>query len=249
MYTPRPRGCGFASRQPRLRRPLAVAGHKVLKEKRSSFKGYVMLRRSLLFLLLVFSSLPALAQNERHFIFHYTFTVKNVSHGERMRVWIPLAHSDLFQEVRVNSKRGALPLKQLHQPEYGNEVLYAEASKADKGEYKFSVEYAVVRKEHVVLVNGKAAGAAPSARAPQVELARFLEPDRLVPVTGAPAQLAEQETKGATTPLEKAKDIYEYVFRTMKYDKSGTGWGHGGRRCACDAKHGNCSDVHRTYIS
>ncbi|MGA9802643.1 MAG: hypothetical protein WA383_18840 [Terriglobales bacterium] len=35
-----------------------------------------------------------------------------------------------------------------------------------------------------------------------------------------PAQLAEQETKGATTPLEKAKDIYEYVFRTMKYDKN-----------------------------
>jgi len=208
-----------------------------------------MLRRSLLFLLLVFSSLPALAQNERHFIFHYTFTVKNVSHGERMRVWIPLAHSDLFQEVRVNSKSGDLPLKQVQQPEYGNEVLYAEASKADKGEYKFSVEYAVVRKEHVVLVNGKAAGAAPSVRAPQVELARFLEPDRLVPVTGAPAQLAEQETKGATTPLEKAKDIYEYVFRTMKYDKSGTGWGHGDTLWACDAKHGNCTDFHSVFIS
>jgi hypothetical protein len=90
-----------------------------------------MLRRPLLFLLLVFSSLPALAQNERHFIFHYTFTVKNVSHGERMRVWIPLAHSDTFQEVRVNSESGDLPLKQVQQPKYGNEVLYAEASKTD----------------------------------------------------------------------------------------------------------------------
>jgi len=111
------------------------------------------------------------------------------------------------------------------------------------------VDYDVVRKEHVVLVNGKPAGAAPSGKAPHVELARFLEPDRLVPVTGVPAQLAEQETKGATTPLEKANDIYEYVFRTMKYDKSGEGWGHGDTLWACDSKHGNCTDFHSVFIS
>ena len=169
-----------------------------------------MLRRSLLFLLLVLSCLPALAQKQRHFNFHYTFTVKNVSPGERVRVWIPLAHSDAFQDVNVTSKGGDLPLKQVHQPEYGNEVLYAETSKADKGEYQFSVDYDVVRREHAVLVNGKPLpdvrlGKARPARA---ELARFLEADRLVPVTGVPAQLAAQETKGATTPLEKARDIY-----------------------------------------
>ena len=217
-----------------------------------------MQRRSLLALLLVLSSLPALgqpalAQKERHFNFHYTFTVKNVSPGERVRVWIPLAHSDAFQDVKIVSRNGDLPLKQVHQPEYGNEVLYAEAAKAVKGEYKFSVDYDVLRREHVVLVNGKPAADARSARARRVsspvELARFLEADRLVPVTGVPAQLAAQETKGATTPLERAKDIYEYVFRTMKYDKSGTGWGHGDTLWACDSKHGNCTDFHSVFIS
>jgi transglutaminase-like putative cysteine protease len=210
-----------------------------------------MLRRSLLFLLLVLSSLPALAQKERHFNFHYTFTVKNVSPGERVRVWIPLAHSDAFQDVKVTSKGGDLPLKQVQQPEYGNEVLYAETSKADKGEYKFSVDYDVVRREHVVLVNGKPLPDVRlgKARPTRAELARFLEADRLVPVTGIPAQLAAEETKGATTPLEKARDIYEYVFRTMKYDKSGTGWGHGDTLWACDSKHGNCTDFHSVFIS
>src|SRR6266436_8424481 len=157
-----------------------------------------MPRHSLLALLLVLSFLPALAQpaprqKDRHFNFHYAFTVKNVGPGERVRVWIPLAHSDAFQDVKVASKSGDLPLKQVRQPEYGNEVLYAEASKADKGEYKFSVDYDVVRKEHVVLVNGKRVADAPSARVPRVELARFLEADRLVPVTGVPAQLAATE--------------------------------------------------------
>jgi transglutaminase-like putative cysteine protease len=206
-----------------------------------------MLRRSLLVLLLL--SVPALAQKERHFNFHYTFTVKNVTSEERVRVWIPLAHSDAYQNVVVTSKSGALPLQQVQQSEYGNQVLYAEASKAKKGEYRFSVDYEVVRREHVVLVNGKPVSDKPSAKVPHVELARFLAPDRLVPITGVPAQLAAQETKGAANTLEKAKDIYEYVFRTMKYDKSGTGWGHGDTLWACDAKHGNCTDFHSVFIS
>jgi transglutaminase-like putative cysteine protease len=218
-----------------------------------------MPRRSLAALLLASSPLFAFAQsvaaqpapfpNERHFKFHYSFTVKNVNPGERVRVWIPLAHSDTYQTVNVTAKSGDLPLKQVAQPEYGNDVLYAETPKADKPEYKFSVDYDVVRKEHIVLVNGKPVRDAAAPKAPRLDLTRFLGPDRLVPVTGLPAQLAEQETKGATTPLEKAKDIYEYVFRTMKYDKTGTGWGHGDTLWACDSKHGNCTDFHSVFIS
>ncbi|MBZ5657826.1 MAG: transglutaminase domain-containing protein [Acidobacteriia bacterium] len=208
-----------------------------------------MPRRCLIVLLTVLLSVSALAQNERHFAFHYTFTVKNVTPGERVCVWIPLAHADAFQDVKVTSKTGDLPLKQVRQSEYDNEVLYAETSKADKGEYRFSVDYDIVRREHVVLVNGKPASDAHTEHSPHHELARFLEPDRLVPTTGVPAQLAAEETKTATTQLEKAKAIYEYVFRTMKYDKSGTGWGHGDTLWACDSKHGNCTDFHSVFIS
>src|SRR5271169_6731516 len=196
------------------------------------------------------SAQPDSTKHTRNFTFHYAFTVKNVSPGARVRVWIPLAHSDAFQEVKVTAKSGDLALKQVAQSEYGNEVLFAEADKADKAEYKFSVDYDVVRREHVVLVNGKPApDLAHAHSAPKLELARFLEPDHLVPITGVPAELAVEQTKGATTQLEKAKDIYEYVFRTMKYDKSGTGWGHGDTLWACDAKHGNCTDFHSVFIS
>jgi transglutaminase-like putative cysteine protease len=188
--------------------------------------------------------------NARHFTYHYSFTVKNVAPGARVRVWIPLAHSDQFQDVKVTTKSGDLALKRFAQPEYDNELLYAESQKADKEEYKFTVDYDVVRREHVVLVDGKPApGLAPRHSSPKPELARFLEPDRLVPITGVPADLAVEQTKGATTQLEKAKDIYEYVFRTMKYDKSGTGWGHGDTLWACDSKHGNCTDFHSVFIS
>ncbi len=208
-----------------------------------------MVRRSLTALLLVFLSLPSLAQQERHFNFHYTFTVKNVSAGERVRVWIPLAHSDAWQDVKVTSQSGDLPVKQVPQPRDGNQVLYAEIGKADKAEYRFAVDYDIVRREHVELVNGRPTPRAYSQLIGTGEMAQYLEPDRLVPVSGVPAQLAAEQTKGAATTLEKAKDIYEYVFRTMKYDKSGTGWGHGDTLWACDSKHGNCTDFHSVFIS
>ena len=208
-----------------------------------------MPRHHLLALFVALLALPAVAQKERHFKFHYEFTVKNVSPGQRLRVWIPLAHSDDWQDVKLTAKTGDLPLRVVREPDRGNEVLYAEAAKADKAEYKFAIDYDVLRREHVVLVEGKPAPQLHAEKVPHVELARFLQPDRLVPVTGAPAQLAAEQTKGANTPLEKAKDIYDYVFRTMKYDKSGTGWGHGDTLWACDAKRGNCTDFHSVFIS
>ena len=77
----------------------------------------------------------------------------------------------------------------------------------------------------------------------------YLQPDKLVPVTGLPAELAAKVTEGETTPLDKARAIYDYVFTTMRYDKTGTGWGHGDVLYACDAKKGNCTDFHSLFIA
>jgi len=49
-------------------------------------------------------SQPATQLKERHFTFHYSFTVKNVTPGQPLHVWIPLAHSDASQDVA--SSRG-----------------------------------------------------------------------------------------------------------------------------------------------
>ena len=90
-------------------------------------------------------------------------------------------------------------------------LLYAESAKADKDEYKFSVDYDVVRHEHVVLVNGKPRDWRVKSAAPRLELARFLEADRLVPITGLPAQLASNRQK--ERPLSsKRQKIFTSTF-------------------------------------
>ena len=50
-------------------------------------------------------------------------------------------------------------------------------------------------------------------------------------------------------PFAKARAIYDYVFSTLRYDKTGTGWGRGDVLYACDAKKGNCTDFHSLFIA
>jgi transglutaminase-like putative cysteine protease len=208
-----------------------------------------MLRRCSLALAVLVLSLTAFAQKQRHFTFHYSFTVKNVEAGKPLRIWIPLAHPDPSQDVRVTSQTGDLPLKRTRDTEYGNWMLYAETSKATKSEYQFDIAYEVIRREHVVLVNGKPVPGLQPVKDANVHIARFLQADKLVPVTGLPAKLAAEQTNNAATDLDKAHTIYDYVFHTMRYDKTGTGWGHGDTLWACDSKRGNCTDFHSLFDS
>jgi transglutaminase-like putative cysteine protease len=139
-----------------------------------------------------------------------------------------------------------LPLKKEREREYGNALLYATTANADKPEYKFRVKYEVERRENAAL---KTSAKKPDARANSTQLDRFLQADKLVPVTGLPAQLAAKEVQGRTDDLDRARALYDYVFNNMKYDKSGTGWGRGDTLWACDSKHGNCTDFHSLFIS
>jgi len=207
-----------------------------------------MLRKSAsCFVIFLAFNCVAAAQATRHFTFNYGFTVKQIPAGERVRVWFPLAHSDQYQEVRVLSDKGDLPLKKTRESRFGNEIYYAETSKAKSGDLHFEVVYDVVRHEHLTL--GVSRPRLEDASLNKKQLQLFLGPDKLVPITGRPAELAAQVTGGKDSELAKARAIYDYVFSNMKYDKSGTGWGHGDVLYACDAKKGNCTDFHSLFIA
>lgn len=206
-----------------------------------------MFRKTALFVFLSMIAVFAPAQETRHFTFHYGFTVKNLPAGDRVRVWIPAAHSDGFQEVKTISANGDLPLKKTHESRFGNEMYYAETAKAKDAELHFEVVYDVVRRERLTL--GVARPHLAEVKLNDRERKEDLAADKLVPVTGLPADLAVKVTEGKSAPLEKARAIYDYVFTTMRYDKTGTGWGRGDVLYACDAKKGNCTDFHSLFMA
>src|SRR6185369_578654 len=196
-------------------------------------------------------ALPVFAQapSHRSFRFTYAFSVREVPAGKPLSIWFPEAVSDQWQDVKVVSQTGDLPLRRTKEKQYGDAMFHAETKKAGKPEYHFEVVYEVTRRERVGFRDGQFIG--PATNTPKLVLARFSSSDALVPTTGRLADLAADQVKlqNATTPIEKARAIYDYVFTTMRYDKTGTGWGRGDSEWACDSKHGNCTDFHSLFAS
>jgi hypothetical protein len=93
------------------------------------------------------------AQDSRRFTFHYAFTVKHLPRAKRVRVWIPAAQSDAYQEVRVVSAKADLPLKKKREAKYGNQVYFAEVSSSQQAELHLEITYDVLRRERIGLRN------------------------------------------------------------------------------------------------
>lgn len=207
-----------------------------------------MLRKSASWLIICFAFQPwAAAQATRHFTFHYAFTVKDVPAQAKVRIWFPSAQSNSYQHVRVLSANGDLPLKKTHESRFGNEMYFADTAKARGGDLHFEIVYDVVRYEHLTL--GLIRPRLQNATLDKKDSQLYLSADKLVPITGRPAEMAAQIIAGKDSQLEKTRAIYDYVFANMSYDKSGTGWGHGDVLYACNAKKGNCTDFHSLFIA
>jgi transglutaminase-like putative cysteine protease len=164
-------------------------------------------------------------------------------------VWVPLATSDVNQKVVIKNLASPVPTRITQDAQYGNRMAYAEIHDPGESKPAFTVEYEVTRKEYS---KGDYGRLVRFDRVPQrevLDLQRFLQPDRLVPIDGRMAALAQENTRGQEGAVSKAHALYDYVFKTVRYDKSGTGWGRGDVLWVCDARHGNCTDFHSLFIA
>jgi len=176
----------------------------------------------------------------RTFLFNYQATVNSLPAGKAVRIWLPVPPSNEDQEVEIVFRD--LPVKgQIHrEPQYGNQFLYVEAAASGDTALTLTLTYRVTRRE----VKGDLF----QQSEPPEKLARYLQPDALVPVGGKPLELL----KGKDVPMDQmaaAKLFYEVVNHHMHYSKEGNGWGRGDAVWACDSRFGNCSDFHSLFIS
>lgn len=212
---------------------------------------------SLLLALLLIPSLSAQSAPEkqkfsppyRKFRFTYSFTVKDIPAGSKLvRVWVPVAHTDEHQTVRLVSVKAPVQTRMTEDAVFGNHILYAEIHNPVQSTADFSLQYEVTRREYS---RGDYAQLEAKDTKPgivPVTMERYVQPDSLIPTDGKIRELAVQVTAKETGTVSKAKAAYDYLFSTMRYDKSGTGWGRGDAVWACDSKHGNCTDFHSVFI-
>jgi transglutaminase-like putative cysteine protease len=168
--------------------------------------------------------------------FEFVYRVKLPEIKGEARVWIPLAKTDAFQTVTEEELDIPMKWEKVQDRDYRNDICVLHPQPEDSGK-TIELRYCVVRKE-------KAAYPASSA-----EAARYLHPEKLVPINETFRTLAQKAAAGKTDDLERAKALYDHVIGRMRYDKSGTGWGRGDAMYACDVRTGNCTDFHAYFIA
>jgi len=168
--------------------------------------------------------------------FEFVYRVKLPEIKGEARVWIPLAKTDAFQTVKEEELNIPMKWEKVQDRDYRNDICVLHPQSEDSGK-TIELRYRVVRKE-------KAAYPASNA-----EAARYLHPEKLVPINETFRTLAQKAAAGKTDDLERAKALYDHVMGRMRYDKSGTAWGRGDAIYACDFRTGNCSDFHAYFIA
>ncbi len=190
---------------------------------------------------------PTAEPKTRIFEFVYQAMIAEVPAGtKRLQVWLPYPTTDENQEIldmKVSSPSAATIYTE---PRFGNAILAIAIENPGSRLIELEMRFKVRRAENLHKDFNKAR---PSTVVPlDPDVAKFLQPDALVPVTEQVRKWALAVTKGKRSDLEKARAIYDHTLATMKYDKSGKGWGRGDILYACDEKRGNCTDFHAVFI-
>ncbi|MBI4664012.1 MAG: transglutaminase domain-containing protein [Verrucomicrobia bacterium] len=152
------------------------------------------------------------------------------------RLWLPLAASDEFQRVEVESITAPGPWRELREREQGNRMLFLDAGPEVSGQ-TIEIRYRVKRFEKSEY----------AVREPMPH--KYLNPESLVPTNETFRAIALQVTRGKSTDLARARALYDHVIEKLRYARYGPGWGRGDAVYACDARTGNCSDFHAYFIA
>jgi transglutaminase-like putative cysteine protease len=164
----------------------------------------------------------------------------------RLRIWLPLPYEERNQAISQLRIASPVHYKIHREKEFENQIAYLEFGNDDiRWPFDIRVTFHAARFENRVSLDVKD----DPDRSPVISPARFLLPDRLVPIDGPIAQLSQEQTKDATQPLDKARRIYDYVISTMHFDRDGTGSGRGDALWASDSKHGNSADFDSLFIA
>jgi uncharacterized protein (TIGR03000 family) len=177
----------------------------------------------------------------RTFHFTYATTITGLAPGKEAKIWVPLPQSTPEQDVTVVKESVPGTPSVGTDAQYGNKMLFVEANADKDGNIPVSLTFKVTRKAVQSVAGFRSPGAGE-------KIARFLQPDKLVPIDGKPLELVKDKQLGKTQ-FDTTKVLYDIVNSHMKYSKKGTGWGNGDAVWACDSKFGNCSDFHSLFIS
>ncbi|WP_320033748.1 transglutaminase family protein [Halarcobacter sp.] len=177
------------------------------------------------------------------------FTIKNdyklEASNEVTQLWVPVPLTSKYQELVDIKFDGNYEKAEIVKNPYDTKVLYVKWAKSDK-ERVLNVTFDVITNQKSLDLS-KADG----KEIYSDEVKVFLEPTKHIPVTEKITALANDITKNAKTPLEKAQAIYDWTVTTMYRDNSVVGCGLGDAGKAIEEKiyGGKCTDISSVFVA
>ncbi|MEE9553936.1 MAG: transglutaminase domain-containing protein [candidate division Zixibacteria bacterium] len=177
--------------------------------------------------------------------FEYSVKVINIPKDARnVSVLIPVPQTDPHQVVANVKIESPYTFTHLTDNEYGNKVVKIDLADDAPESFEVKMIVSVNRKRYTALDGSMKGIDSPSDDLRQ----RLLAADRLIPLDGPVMVEQAKVVRDEMSDLQKARVIYNYLVESMKYDKSGDGWGRGDAVYACDSRSGNCTDFHSLFI-
>jgi transglutaminase-like putative cysteine protease len=206
----------------------------------------VLIGACLLFLYPILqANAPDGSDDIRNFTFSYQLTIDSLpSAATDLEIWIPFPLSDQYQQITRYEITSELPYEMYVDSAYGNNILYFKSSDRLPSSILVKIDYDVVRSENSS-ISKKTIDNQVSAEG---GVNQYLSPNELIPIDGKISKEAEDVINPEMTTLEKVQALYNHLTETMRYDKTGDGWGNGDAIYACDYRKGNCTDIHSLFI-
>ncbi|MBN4076362.1 transglutaminase domain-containing protein [Gemmatimonas aurantiaca] len=187
--------------------------------------------------------------DSRTFTMTYTITVDSLpADAKSIAILAPLPSSTETQEILNYTVESSAPSQELFESEYNNRALLFSYDSATTKQFLNDARITIT-------IHARSIASSPLQRdaylhpLPEEELARYLQPDKLVPLDGPIRAEAERIIPENAQDLTKIRTIYDHLCETMRYDKTGDGWGNGDALYACDIRRGNCTDIHSLFIA
>lgn len=164
--------------------------------------------------------------------------------SESVRLWIPYAQSDEYQEISNEEiiVDENVATKSINEDELGNKMIYVEF-KPEAKDKKVSYTFDVTRKE-VLRPEIKAEEEFDSS-----DFEPYLRDSRLLNINGPVKNKAIEITEGKETVEEKVKAIYDWIFENMVRDNEVVGCGRGNVDELLDSKEGKCTDIGSMFVA
>lgn len=201
--------------------------------------------------LAISKSIPVLADalqsSERWRTFEVTTRVEVLKPRGEAHIWLPAAliHDTPFQRTHANrfSAEGGTAKFSKDRP---NALGIVSATYPSNAKPVLMLTSQVSLKNYAVDLSVPGRG----QHASKEELDYFLQPSRYVPTDGIVKETALKATAGATTEMEKARAIYDWVVDNTFRDPKVRGCGRGDIRFMLESGDmgGKCADLNALYV-